>query len=140
MPAKPFTDKPAITIKRPKPERGGMTTRLPILMTVALIFAGILVLSNLWPIPARLHTYLGSLPLALAGIVYAILQFRVQSSRTTLLKRLLLAATFIIWAIDQLLDSGKLATFIGDVVIAAYVLDLYWLIQEQLSTVNSPSD
>jgi hypothetical protein len=58
----------------------------------------------------------------------------------TLVKRLLLAATFIIWAIDQLIDSGKLATLIGDVVVAAYVLDLYWLIQEQISAVNSPSD
>jgi len=130
---------PISTIKRSKPKRDG-TTWVPVLMTIALIFAGILVLSNLSSIPARLHTYLGSLPLALAGIVYAILQFRVRSSRITLLKRLLLAATFITWAIDQLLDSGRLATFIGDVVIAAYVLDLHWLIQEQISARNSPSD
>ena len=43
-------------------------------------------------------------------------------------KRLLPAATFVLWAMDQLLPSGRLATFIGDVVIAAYILDLYWLI------------
>jgi hypothetical protein len=48
----------------------------------------------------------------------------------TLLKRLLLAGTFVTWAVDQLLPAGQLATFIGDVVITAYVLDLYWLIQE----------
>ena len=124
------------TIKRLKPERKGMTAWIPILMTLALIFAGLLVLSNLSPITARFHTYLSSLPLALAGIVYAILQFRMRPSKATLLKRLLLAATFIIWAIDQLLDSGRLATFIGDVVIAAYVLDLYWLIQEQISAAD----
>lgn len=109
-------------------------------MMFALIFAGILVLSNLPYIPARLHAFLSSLPLALAGVAYAILQFRMRPSYGTLLKRLLLAATFITWAIDQLLDSGKLATFTGDVVIAAYVLDLYWLIQEQISAVNSPSE
>jgi hypothetical protein len=29
---------------------------------------------------------------------------------------------------------------IGDIVIAAYVLDLYWLIQEQVASANSISD
>jgi hypothetical protein len=76
----------------------------------------------------------------MAGIVYAILQFRVRPPLGTLLKRLLLAGTFVIWAVDQLLPTGQLATFIGDVVIAAYVLDLYWLIQEQVAVVNSTSD
>jgi hypothetical protein len=123
-----------------RPERGRTTIRVPILTVLALISAGILMLSNLPFVPARFHTYLSSLPLALAGIAYAILQLRIRPSRVTLLKRLLLAATFILWAIDQLLDSGKLATFIGDVVIAAYVLDLYWLIQEQISAVDAPPD
>jgi hypothetical protein len=54
-----------------------------------------------------------------------------------LYKRLLLAATFVIWAVDQLLPPGRLATLIGDMVIAAYVLDLFWLSQEQASAVDS---
>src|SRR5579863_1518272 len=45
-----------------------------------------------------------------------------------LAKRLLLAASFILWAIDQLLRSGRLAMFIGDAVVSAYVLDLFWII------------
>jgi hypothetical protein len=109
-------------------------------MMIALVLAGILLLSNLSFIPARLHGYLSSLPLAMAGIGYAILQLRVRPPRGTLLKRLLLAATFLIWAVDQLLPSGPLATLIGDAVIAAYVLDLYWLIQEQASAMNLTSD
>ncbi len=128
---------PTFTIKRP--DRGRSTIRVPTLMVLALIFAGVLVLSNLPSIPARLHTYLSSLPLALTGVAYAILQLRSRPPRATLLKRLLLAATFIFWAIDQLLDSGQLSRFIGDVVIANYVLDLYWLIQEQISVVNDRS-
>jgi hypothetical protein len=111
-----------------------------ILMMFALVLAGILLMSNLSVIPTRLHGYLSSLPLAIAGIGYATLQLRVRPPLGTLLKRLLLAATFMIWAIDQLLPAGWLATLIGDVVIAAYVLDLYWLIQEQVSAVNSSSD
>jgi hypothetical protein len=57
-----------------------------------------------------------------------------------MLKRLLLAVTFVLLAIDQLLPVGKAATFIGDVVIAAYILDLYWLIQEQVAPADSTSD
>jgi hypothetical protein len=100
-------------------------------MALALALAGILLLSNLPFIPANLHAYLSSLPLAMAGIGYAILQFRLTPPRGVLLKRLLLAATFVIWAVDQLLPAGRLATVIGDLVIAAYVLDLFWLTQEQ---------
>src|SRR5271170_2946519 len=107
------------------------------LMMVALAFAGILLLSNVPLIPDRLHAYLSSVPLAIAGIGYAILQFRAAPPRATLYKRLLLATTFVIWAVDQLLPPGWLATLIGDVVIAAYVLDLFWLSQEQVSAVKS---
>ena len=62
--------------------------------------------------------------------------FEAYLAERTLLKRLLLAATFVIWAVDQLLPLGRFATLIGDVVIAAYVLDLFWLSQEQASTAN----
>jgi hypothetical protein len=110
------------------------------LMMVALAFAGILLLSNVPSTPDRLHAYLSSAPLAIAGIGYAILQLRAGVRGGTLYKRLLLAATFVIWAVDQLLPPGRLATLIGDVVIGAYVLDLFWLSQEQVLAVNTSSD
>lgn len=116
------------------------TTWVRGLVVIALALAATLLLSNLSLTSARLHAYLGSLPLAVAGIGYAILQFRVRPARGVLLKRLLLAGTFVIWAADQLLPSGRLATFVGDVVIAAYVLDLYWLQQEQVAAVDATSD
>jgi len=109
------------------------------LMMIALAFAGILLLSNVPLISDKLHADLSSVPLATAGIGYAILQLRAGPPRRTLYKRLLLAATFVIWAVDQLLPSGRLATLIGDVVIAAYVLDLFWLSQEQVSAVKPTS-
>jgi hypothetical protein len=109
-------------------------------MMLALAFAGILLLSNLPLISNTLHSYLSSVPLAVAGIGYAILQLRAGQPRGTSFKRLLLAATFVIWAVDQLLPPGRLATLIGDIVIAAYVLDLFWLSQEQASAVNSTCD
>ena len=110
------------------------------LMMTAIAFAAILLLSNVPMISDRMHAYLSSIPLAIAGVGYAILQLRARPPRETLFKRLLLAATFIIWAVDQLLPSGRLATLIGDLVIAAYVLDLFWLSQEQTSASRSISD
>ena len=110
------------------------TVWVQILMMIALAVAGILLLSNLSLLPAKVHGYLSSLPLAIAGIGYAILQLRLRPPRGTLLKRLLLAGTFVLWSVDQLMPAGRLAVFIGDAVITAYVLDLYWLIQEQVST------
>jgi hypothetical protein len=107
---------------------------------IALALAGILLLSDLPSLPNQLHGYLSSLPLAIAGIGYAILQLLRRPPLETMFKRLLLAATFLLWAIDQLLPAGKVATFIGDVVIAAYILDLYWLIQEQVASAHSTSD
>ncbi|HYM74855.1 MAG TPA: hypothetical protein VE377_02665 [Candidatus Dormibacteraeota bacterium] len=100
----------------------------------ALLCSVLLLLSNLQFTSTWAHTWLSSLPLALAGAAYAVLQLRLRPSRRTLAKRVLLAGTFILWAIDQFLPSGRLAMVIGDVVVAAFVLDLFWIIQEQEET------
>jgi hypothetical protein len=102
-----------------------------LLMKCALLCAVLLLLSSLQSSFAVAHAWLSSLPLALAGAAYAVLQIRLKPNRRTLLRRLLLAGTFIVWAIDQLLPSGRLGMFIGDAVVAAYVLDLFWITQEQ---------
>ena len=111
-----------------------------ILLKTAVTLAGILLFSNLPFLSIRLHAYLSALPLAVAGIGYALMQLRLRLARGVLLKRLLLAITFVIWAVDQLLPAGRMAMFIGDLVIAAYVLDLYWLIQEEAAAVNASLD
>jgi len=114
-----------------------MKTILPVvafLATCALFCAALLLLSNLRVASTPTHTWLSSLPLALVGVAYAVLQVRLKPDGRTLAKRLLLAGTFILWAVDQFLPAGQLATFVGDVVVAAYVLDLFWIIQEQKSS------
>jgi hypothetical protein len=105
----------------------------------ALLGSALLLLSNLQLPPARAHAWLSSFPLGLAGAAYAILQSRLRPSRRTLIRRLLLAGTFILWAIDQLLPSGPIAMFIGDAVVAAYVLDLFWIIEEQQESGSAES-
>ena len=79
----------------------------------------------------ELHTYLRSLVLALAGFGYAIFQFYVRPPREILLKRLVLATAFVLWAVEQLVPPGRLTLLLDDTVIAAFILDLFWVIQDQ---------
>jgi hypothetical protein len=101
-----------------------------LLAKFSLLAAGVLVVANQF-VNMGTHAYLSSLPLALAGVGYALLQIQLKPPVHTLLKRLLLAAAFVLWAVDQLLPGGRTAVFIGDVVIAAYVADLFWMIRDQ---------
>jgi hypothetical protein len=110
-----------------------------VLSMMSLVFAAILLISNLRLTSPRDHAYLSSLPLAFAGIGYAVLQIRLRPARGILLKRLFLAATFVIWATDQLLPAGRVSILIGDFVVLSYVLDLYWIVQEQ-TVVNAPPE
>jgi hypothetical protein len=101
-----------------------------LLARLSLIAAGVLLLANQF-VPPEVHGWLSSSPLLLAGFSYALLQIRLNSPRGALLKRLLLAGAFVGWGIDQLLPSGRAALFLGDAVIAAYVLDLFWMAADQ---------
>lgn len=107
-----------------------VTFLVSILARLSLLAAVILLLASQF-FGNGMHGYLSSLPLALAGIGYALLQIQLKPPVRTLLKRLLLAAAFVLWAVDQLLPDGRIAVFIGDVVIAAYVADLFWMIRDQ---------
>src|SRR5580704_7905276 len=99
----------------------------------ALISAAVLVIANQF-VPANVHAYLGSFPLALAGIGYSLLQIHLRPPRPTLWKRLVLAAAFLLWAVVQFLPPGPLNVFLGDVVIAAYVVDLLLMMEDQMSS------
>lgn len=81
-------------------------------------------------VEANIHGWMSALPLLLAGTGFALLQVRLRPPRLVLLRRLLLAAAFLGWGVDQLLPSGRIALFLGDAVIAAYVLDLFWMGKE----------
>jgi hypothetical protein len=111
-----------------------MTRVTPIVVFLsmcALLAAALLLLSNVTVTSTPVHIWLSSIPLAFIGIAYALMQIRLKPDRAVLLKRLLLAGTFILWAVDQFLPPGRLATIVGDLVVSAYVIDLYWIIQEQ---------
>jgi hypothetical protein len=103
-----------------------------LLARVSLIAAAVLLVGNQFVSPET-HGWLSALPLLFGGAAFALLQFRLKPPRVTLLKRLLLAAAFIGWGVDELLPAGRAALFLGDAVIAAYVLDLFWMAGDQQS-------
>ena len=49
-----------------------------------------------------------------------------------IVKRLLLGSAFLLWGIVQLMPPSVIATDLGDLVIALYVLDLGIIIQAEL--------
>ena len=107
------------------------TSVVAFLAASALICATLLMISDVPVTPVPIHTWLSALPLALIGVAYAVLQIRLKPDSITLAKRLMLAGTFILWAFDQFLPPGRFSTVVSDTVVSAYVLDLYWIIQEQ---------
>lgn len=103
---------------------------MELLAKLSLVAAVVLLAANPF-VPAHTHAWISSLPLALAGLGYTLLQFRLRPSRHIFLRRLLLGAAFLLWAVVQLLPAGRLEVFLGDAVIAAYVLDLFWMMRDQ---------
>lgn len=75
---------------------------------------------------------LSALPLLLAGISYLVLQVIVRPRPLELLKRVMLAAAFLLWGIVQLMPAGNLASELGNLVIALYVIDLGVIIWSDL--------
>jgi hypothetical protein len=78
------------------------------------------------------HAPLSAIPLLLVGSGYIVLQGLLRPAPIELLKRLLLGSAFVLWGIVQLMPPGVLATDLGDLVIALYVLDLGIIIQGEL--------
>ena len=75
---------------------------------------------------------LSALPLLFAGTSYLVLQAIVRPRPLELLKRGMLAAAFLLWGIVQLMPAGNLASELGNLVIALYVIDLGLIIWTDL--------
>jgi hypothetical protein len=67
-------------------------------------------------------------PLLLIGTSFLIMQPIIRPRLGELLKNVLLAATFLLWGVIQLMPQNGMSIRMGNVVIALYVLDLAWII------------
>jgi hypothetical protein len=75
---------------------------------------------------------LSALPLLLAGSSYIILQAILRPRPLELLKRLMLGTAFLLWGVVQLMRASDLATELGNLVIALYVVDLGLIVWTEL--------
>lgn len=71
---------------------------------------------------------ISALPLLAAGLSFLMVQPMIRPRWAELLKNMLLAATFLLWGVVQLMTQNPLSKRLGDVVIALYVVDLAWTI------------
>ncbi|GEM_PF-6324815 len=111
---------------------GRNTTIFGLLANLLLLAVGFMVFANAAALPELKRTLMSSMALALAGVIYAALQFQLRLSLTVLAQRLLLASAFLLWAVTPFLP-GRGGERMGTVVIALYVVDMYWMIRNQVN-------
>jgi len=83
---------------------------------------------------------LTALPLLAIGTSFLIMQALTKESRSQLLKNLLLAATFLLWGVAELLPENGLSKILDEIVIALFVIDLAWTILPGVISARNPSD
>ena len=89
---------------------------------------------------AQWHTAISALPLFAVGLSFLVFQLILRPGTTDLLKNLLLAATFLLWGVVQLMPQNTLSKKLGDVVIVLYVTDLAWMILSRAKAGGSTVD
>jgi hypothetical protein len=101
------------------------------LLAVLALAAGIGLLvgdAKLWAPRGLSAALISATPLLLVSTSFLIIQPILRPRLMDLMKNVLLAATFLLWGIIQLLPHNTMSIRLGNVVIALYVLDLAWVI------------
>jgi len=82
--------------------------------------------AKLWTVPRLPAATISSAPLLLIGISFLILQPVIRPRPLDWIKNVLLAGTFLLWGVIQLMPQNALAMRLGNLVIVLYVVDLAW--------------
>ena len=104
---------------------------LPVLAgIVTLVGVAVLLVWDAAPgvFPARAHDALGAFPLAMIAVAYLLYQSAHRPPARELLKAVLLAIAFVLWAANQLWPESPRATLYNDLAIALFVLDVFLVI------------
>jgi hypothetical protein len=78
--------------------------------------------------PPHAHEVLGALPLVLIAVDYLAYQLIRRPSPKELVKGVLLATAFLLWAMNQLWPDAPQATLFNDLAIALFVLDVFLVV------------
>ena len=100
----------------------------PIVLGVTTL-AGVIVLL-VWDacprlFPARAHDFLAAFPLALIAIAYLFYLGARRPAPAEIVKAILLAAAFLLWAANQFWPDLPPTTLFNDLAIALFVLDVF---------------
>jgi hypothetical protein len=104
---------------------------LSIMLVVMALFFSICLLARdtkMRILPGFTTSGISSAPLLLIGASFLVVQVMLRPRWTELLKNVLLAATFILWGLVQLMTQNDLSKKLSDVVVALYVFDLAWVV------------
>jgi hypothetical protein len=82
--------------------------------------------AKMWSPPGISRAAISAAPLLFIGTAFLILQPVIRPRPADLVKNILLAGTFFLWGIIQLMPQNNLAGRLGSLVIALYVVDLAW--------------
>jgi hypothetical protein len=114
-----------------------------LILTILALAAGFALLAS----DAKFGVYPGisaaitsAAPLLLIGVSFLVFQPLIRPNLVDLTKNVLLAATFILWGIIQLMPQTTLSLRLGDLVIVLYVVDLAWMILARIVTKQRQSN
>ena len=99
-------------------------------LAILALAAGIaLLLGDARPgiLPGLPAAAISAAPLLLVGASFLIMQPIIRPRLAELLKNVVLAGTFLLWGVIQLMPQNAMSKRLGNVVIALYVLDLAWV-------------
>ncbi len=116
-------------------------SRLALTLAVCALVSGtlLLLLDIFSNFPAhRFHAAASAVPLILIGLSWLCLHPGIRVHPIQFLKRLIAAVAFVLWGVDQMLPPGWLASTVGDVVIALFVLDMALIVRGELT--DDPND
>jgi hypothetical protein len=94
---------------------------------VLMVAVGALLARDAFPaaFPAHAQRLLAALPLTLVAVSYLVYQDLRQPGPRELLKAVLLAVAFMLWAANQLMSPSRLATLFNDIAIVLFALDVF---------------
>jgi len=104
---------------------------LPVILgVVTLASVGVLLAWDVAPrlFSARAHDFLGAFPLAMIAVAYLVYQSAHRPARLEVVKAILLAIAFLVWAANQYWPDLPQATLFNDIAIALFVLDVFLVI------------
>jgi len=82
--------------------------------------------AKLWSPPGISAAAISAAPLLLIGVAFLFLQPVIRPRPADLIKNILLACTFLLWGMIQLMPQNDRAERLGSLVVVLYVVDLAW--------------